>query len=370
MKRFGFLLRPAGRRAGASPTSPPSTASAPCSSRTTCSPCRSRAVRRASRRPARSPLDAVVQALEADASRVVCMLGHAGQEGGATTSIRLAAERARAVATALAGRGIGQRPAAAGSTQRAVQPARARRDAALAHRDGGGAAGIRPGAAARDAARAPGHPGTRSQPPRRAGTRAHAQRRPTNQARRPRPRRRPPRRRRPHADAPAATRPNTCTRFYGRPCPGSACGGPAQPPSSPAHRSPRKALHAPAFPGDGRLHRPGPPGGPGPARAPSTPPAPAPQAQPREREATITNQSGQTLRELYAAAPGAADFGPDLLGADTVPDRGTFRARILGAACELEFRAVYQDGTEAGAGRTSARIAACSSATPPFRCAK
>ncbi|MEO3475598.1 hypothetical protein AAFN86_27340 [Roseomonas sp. CAU 1739] len=74
--------------------------------------------------------------------------------------------------------------------------------------------------------------------------------------------------------------------------------------------------------------------------------APAPQAQPREREATITNQSGQTLRELYAAPPGAADFGPDLLGSDTVPDRGTFRARIQGAACDLEFRAVYQDGTE------------------------
>lgn len=73
---------------------------------------------------------------------------------------------------------------------------------------------------------------------------------------------------------------------------------------------------------------------------------PAPQAQPREREATVTNQSGQTLRELYAAPPGAAEFGPDLLGSDTVPDRGTFRARIQGAACDLEFRAVYQDGTE------------------------
>ena len=73
----------------------------------------------------------------------------------------------------------------------------------------------------------------------------------------------------------------------------------------------------------------------------NTAPAPA-----RDREATITNQSGQTLRELYAAPPGAAEFGPDLLGADTVPDRGTFRARIAGAACDLEFRGVFQDGTE------------------------
>ncbi len=76
---------------------------------------------------------------------------------------------------------------------------------------------------------------------------------------------------------------------------------------------------------------------------PAAPPAPP---APREREATITNQSGQTLRELYAAPVGAEAFGPDLLGADTVPDRGTFRARIQAAPCTLEFRAVFQDGTE------------------------
>jgi hypothetical protein len=72
----------------------------------------------------------------------------------------------------------------------------------------------------------------------------------------------------------------------------------------------------------------------------------APPPPVREREATITNQSGQTLRELYAAPPGAEGFGPDLLGADTVPDRGNFRARIPGADCTLEFRAVFQDGSE------------------------
>jgi outer membrane protein OmpA-like peptidoglycan-associated protein len=54
----------------------------------------------------RSALAAVVAAMGTDPSRVACVLGHAGQEGGATTSIRLAAERARAVATALAGLGI------------------------------------------------------------------------------------------------------------------------------------------------------------------------------------------------------------------------------------------------------------------------
>lgn len=55
---------------------------------------------------ARAPLDAAMEALGSNPARVVCVLGHAGQEGGATTSIRLAAERARAVADALARRGV------------------------------------------------------------------------------------------------------------------------------------------------------------------------------------------------------------------------------------------------------------------------
>lgn len=55
---------------------------------------------------ARSALASAEEALRLEPGRVACLLGHAGQEGGATTSIRLAAERARAVATALAERGI------------------------------------------------------------------------------------------------------------------------------------------------------------------------------------------------------------------------------------------------------------------------
>ncbi len=55
---------------------------------------------------ARAALASAEEALRADPARVACLLGHAGQEGGATTSIRLAAERARAVATALEARGI------------------------------------------------------------------------------------------------------------------------------------------------------------------------------------------------------------------------------------------------------------------------
>jgi len=55
---------------------------------------------------ARTPLAAAEELLRASPDRVACLLGHAGQEGGATTSIRLAAERARAVAQALSTRGI------------------------------------------------------------------------------------------------------------------------------------------------------------------------------------------------------------------------------------------------------------------------
>jgi outer membrane protein OmpA-like peptidoglycan-associated protein len=55
---------------------------------------------------ARTPLAAVVELMRESPARVACVLGHAGQEGGAATSIRLAAERARAVAQALSTRGI------------------------------------------------------------------------------------------------------------------------------------------------------------------------------------------------------------------------------------------------------------------------
>ncbi len=55
---------------------------------------------------ARSPLAAAEEVLRANPDRVACVLGHAGREGGASTSIRLAAERARNVARALSTRGI------------------------------------------------------------------------------------------------------------------------------------------------------------------------------------------------------------------------------------------------------------------------
>lgn len=55
---------------------------------------------------ARSPLAAAIEAALAEPERNICILGHAGQEGGATTSIQLAAQRARAVTNAMAAQGI------------------------------------------------------------------------------------------------------------------------------------------------------------------------------------------------------------------------------------------------------------------------
>lgn len=55
---------------------------------------------------ARSPLAAAIETALAEPDRNICILGHSGQEGGATTSIQLAAQRARAVSKALAERGI------------------------------------------------------------------------------------------------------------------------------------------------------------------------------------------------------------------------------------------------------------------------
>jgi len=56
---------------------------------------------------ARSPLAAAVEAALAAPERNICILGHAGQEAGATTSIQLAAQRARTISNALAEHGIG-----------------------------------------------------------------------------------------------------------------------------------------------------------------------------------------------------------------------------------------------------------------------
>lgn len=55
---------------------------------------------------ARTPLDAAADLAKEAQDRVICVLGHADRAAGAEASTQLAAQRARAVATALATRGI------------------------------------------------------------------------------------------------------------------------------------------------------------------------------------------------------------------------------------------------------------------------
>lgn len=55
---------------------------------------------------ARTPLAAAAELAKANPERNLCVLGHSGQEGGAVTNTRLAAQRAGAVAQALAARGV------------------------------------------------------------------------------------------------------------------------------------------------------------------------------------------------------------------------------------------------------------------------
>ena len=55
---------------------------------------------------ARSLLAAAADLAQADPDRNVCVLGHAGAEGGARTTTTLAAQRAREVARALSVRGV------------------------------------------------------------------------------------------------------------------------------------------------------------------------------------------------------------------------------------------------------------------------
>jgi hypothetical protein len=71
------------------------------------------------------------------------------------------------------------------------------------------------------------------------------------------------------------------------------------------------------------------------------------QPQPPNREVTVQNETDLALRELYLAPQGAAERGPDRLGADMVAPGATYRLRLGRIRdCVLDMTAVYQDGTE------------------------
>lgn len=74
---------------------------------------------------------------------------------------------------------------------------------------------------------------------------------------------------------------------------------------------------------------------------------PAQPQQPPTREVTVQNETDLTLRELYLAQPGAADRGPDRLGADVVAPGATLRLRLGRTRdCLFDVTAIYQGGSE------------------------
>ncbi|WP_187830459.1 hypothetical protein [Siccirubricoccus phaeus] len=70
----------------------------------------------------------------------------------------------------------------------------------------------------------------------------------------------------------------------------------------------------------------------------------APPPQP-PREATIANETDQTLYELYLFQPGQAE-GPDRLGSNVLPPRGSLRVPLAARTCHWEVRGVLEDGEE------------------------
>lgn len=82
----------------------------------------------------------------------------------------------------------------------------------------------------------------------------------------------------------------------------------------------------------------------GPALAqPAVKPAPPPSGQ--ERNLLLRNNSDSVLREIYLWNPPTREQGPDRLGADVVRPGGTNALRLGAGPCQMEMRAVFEDGS-------------------------
>ncbi|GAA0569983.1 hypothetical protein GCM10009416_05660 [Craurococcus roseus] len=73
---------------------------------------------------------------------------------------------------------------------------------------------------------------------------------------------------------------------------------------------------------------------------------PAPRAP--AREATVANDTGRVLRELFVHPAGAEDRGPDRLGNGVLPPRASLRVPLdrRPATCAWQAVAVFEDGEE------------------------
>jgi len=76
---------------------------------------------------------------------------------------------------------------------------------------------------------------------------------------------------------------------------------------------------------------------------------PKPAAPPQERQVLLRNNSESVLRELYlwdqvAPQRGGERQGPDRLGNQVVRPGATLQLRLGAGACQMELRAVFEDG--------------------------
>jgi hypothetical protein len=84
----------------------------------------------------------------------------------------------------------------------------------------------------------------------------------------------------------------------------------------------------------------------GPAWAQPAKPTPAPGPAPsQERNLLLRNNSQSVLRELYLWSPPAREQGRDRLGADVVRPGATYPLRLGAGPCQMELRAVFEDGS-------------------------
>lgn len=88
--------------------------------------------------------------------------------------------------------------------------------------------------------------------------------------------------------------------------------------------------------------------GPAWAQAPKPTPAPTPDPTPgaaQERNLILRNNSQSVLREIYLWSPPAREQGADRLGADVVRPGASFPLRLGAGPCQMELRAVFEDGS-------------------------
>jgi hypothetical protein len=63
---------------------------------------------------------------------------------------------------------------------------------------------------------------------------------------------------------------------------------------------------------------------------------------------SLVNRSGRTILELYASSSRDANWGPDRLGADVLPDGRSFTVRLPSAGgCMTDLRVTFQDRSPA-----------------------